>query len=113
MTFGELVLLPLQRDPNKIASTFHATVVSDRSGRSVASLHGRDQRSPLAVLPTATGKSLIVGQFAADVLAADPAERIAIVTHVKELDSQDSRALLSLWPDAPCGILSAGLGGAR
>jgi DNA repair protein RadD len=64
----------------------------------------------LAILPTGTGKSLIIAQFTADVLAADPTARVAIITHVKELIAQNYRALLSLWPEAPCGILSAGLG---
>jgi len=79
----------------------------------VAAMHramAETSDSPLAILPTATGKSLIIGQFTTDVLADDPTARIAIVTHVKELIAQNCRALLSLWPDAPCGILSAGLG---
>jgi len=79
----------------------------------VAAMHramAETSDSPLAILPTATGKSLIIGQFTTDVLAADPTARVAIVTHVKELIAQNCRALLSLWPDAPCGILSAGLG---
>jgi DNA repair protein RadD len=66
--------------------------------------------APLVIMPTGTGKSLVIAQFTADVLAADPTLRVAIATHVKELIAQNFRAMKTLWPDAPAGILSAGLG---
>ena len=36
--------------------------------------------------------------------------RIGVVTHVRELIQQDHQELLRLWPGAPAGIYSAGLG---
>jgi superfamily II DNA or RNA helicase len=43
------------------------------------------------------------------VLAQWPDERIVILTHVRELISQNFAELLRLWPEAPAGIYSAGL----
>jgi DNA repair protein RadD len=65
---------------------------------------------PLIVMPTGSGKSLVIAQFICDVIRCDSKIRVAVITHVKELIAQDYRALKSLWPDAPVGILSAGLG---
>lgn len=64
----------------------------------------------LLALPTGTGKSLIIGELIRRVLAEWPNQRFIILTHVKELISQDIKALLSVWPTAPYGIYSAGLG---
>lgn len=65
---------------------------------------------PLIVLPTGTGKSFVIAQFLKDAIAKWPKTRIIIATHVKELVQQDYLELLKLWPDAPAGVLSAGLG---
>jgi hypothetical protein len=64
---------------------------------------------PLLVLPTASGKSLVMAAFIQEVLAQWPAERIVILTHVRELISQNFAELIRLWPEAPAGIYSAGL----
>ena len=42
-------------------------------------------------------------------LAQWPDERIIILTHVRELISQNFAELIRLWPEAPAGIYSAGL----
>jgi DNA repair protein RadD len=39
-----------------------------------------------------------------------PGTRIILATHVKELIAQNYQALLRMWPSAPAGIYSAGLG---
>ena len=65
---------------------------------------------PLVVIPTAGGKSLVMAAFIEGVLRAWPDQRILVVTHVRELIAQNHAELIGLWPDAPAGIYSAGLG---
>ena len=62
------------------------------------------------VLPTAAGKSLVAAAFIEGVLKAWPDQRILIVTHVRELIAQNHAEMIGLWPEAPAGIYSAGLG---
>jgi DNA repair protein RadD len=66
--------------------------------------------NPLVVIPTAGGKSLVMASFIEGVLKAWPGQRILIVTHVRELIAQNHAEMIGLWPDAPAGIYSAGLG---
>lgn len=66
--------------------------------------------NPLVVIPTAGGKSLVMAYFIEGVLKAWPDQRILIVTHVRELIAQNHAEMIGLWPDAPAGIYSAGLG---
>jgi DNA repair protein RadD len=66
--------------------------------------------NPLVVIPTAGGKSLVMASFIDGVLKAWPDQRILIVTHVRELIAQNHAEMLGLWPEAPAGIYSAGLG---
>ncbi|WP_421717470.1 DEAD/DEAH box helicase [Algiphilus sp.] len=63
--------------------------------------------NPLAVLPTGSGKSLILADFVAQTMQAWPDQRILACTHVGELVEQDAKALFSYWPGAPAGIYSA------
>lgn len=63
----------------------------------------------LIVLPTGAGKSLILASICKTILTNYPTLRIAIVTHVRELISQNYKELIRLWPEAPAGIYSAGL----
>lgn len=64
---------------------------------------------PLAVIPTGGGKSLVIATFLREVLEQHPDTRMMVVTHVKELISQNYAELMSEWPTAPAGIYSAGL----
>lgn len=66
--------------------------------------------NPLVIIPTAGGKSLVMAAFIEGVLKAWPDQRILIVTHVRELIAQNHAELIGLWPEAPAGIYSAGLG---
>lgn len=70
---------------------------------------GGNTGNPLAVLPTGTGKSVVIAGFVREALAAYPETRILMLTHVKELIAQNYQALIRMWPDAPAGIYSAGL----
>jgi DNA repair protein RadD len=69
--------------------------------------------APLVVAPTGAGKSVIIAEFMRRALADYPGTRILLATHVKELVAQNCQALLRLWPSAPAGIYSAGLGQRR
>jgi len=65
---------------------------------------------PILVLPTGAGKSPVQAEFIREVLEKWPDQRILCLVHVKELVEQNHRTLLRLWPDAPAGIYSAGVG---
>ena len=66
--------------------------------------------NPILALPTATGKSVIIGAFIKAVMEQYPTTRIMMLTHVKELIAQNAHKLSSMWEYAPLGIFSAGLG---
>jgi len=65
--------------------------------------------NPLIALPTGTGKSVLPAAFISGILRRWPNQRFGMITHVKELISQNAEELLKLWPEAPLGIYSAGL----
>lgn len=65
--------------------------------------------NPLVVMPTGTGKSVVIGGFVREAISAWADTRIVVLTHVKELIAQNFQALLRAWPGAPAGIYSAGL----
>ena len=68
-----------------------------------------DTGNPLIVLPTGTGKSVVIAEFCRQVLGQWPDTKILVVTHVRELIKQNYDELKGLWPKAPAGINSAGL----
>lgn len=70
----------------------------------------KDGGSPLLVLPTGAGKSLVIATLMQELLGNYPDMRILNVTHVRELLTQNYRELLGIWPFAPAGLFSAGLG---
>ena len=67
------------------------------------------QDNPCVVLPTGTGKSLVLAQLATDAVTLWQA-RVIILAHVKELLEQNADKLNRLCPDLDVGIYSAGLG---
>lgn len=66
--------------------------------------------NPVIALPTGTGKSLIPPDFIYRVMETWPSQRFAILVHVKELIEQNWRTMIRVWPAAPAGVVSAGLG---
>jgi len=66
--------------------------------------------SPLIVLPTGAGKSLVLGTICKELIENYSDMRILVVTHVRELILSNFRELLNIWPFAPAGIFSAGVG---
>jgi DNA repair protein RadD len=65
--------------------------------------------NPCLVLPTGSGKSHIVAALCKDALQNWPETRVLMLTHVKELISQNAAKMREHWPNAPMGIYSAGL----
>jgi len=66
--------------------------------------------NPVLALPPGTGKSVVIGAFVKQVYSLYPCQRIMMVTHVKELIVQNFEKLMTMWPTAPAGVYSAGLG---
>lgn len=62
-------------------------------------------KNPLCVLPTGGGKSLVLAAF---IKAVSP-EPVLVLSHVRELLTQDAQALKRLAPDISQGFFSAGL----
>jgi len=65
--------------------------------------------NPLIVMPTASGKSLVIAELCRRIKRKDPDGRIIIATHVKELVEQNYAELKRWWPECDAGICSAGL----
>lgn len=66
--------------------------------------------NPLIAMPTGTGKSVVIARFLQGVYHLYPRQRIMLLTHVKELIQQNYEKLKMIWPFAPAGVYSAGLG---
>lgn len=62
------------------------------------------------VLPTGAGKSVIIGALVKDAFQKWPKTKVLMVSHVQELVQQNYEKLRQLWPNAPVGVYSAGLG---
>lgn len=71
----------------------------------------KNQGNALISIATGCGKSYIMAQFLKEAIEKFPITRFIVATFAKELIQQNFNELIKLWPDAPAGILSAGLGG--
>lgn len=65
--------------------------------------------APLIVAPTGSGKSCIVAHLCKTILDKRPDYHTLIVSHRKEIISQNARKLQELMPETRIGIYSAGL----
>ena len=65
--------------------------------------------NPCMVLPTGSGKSHIVAALCKDALQNWPETQILMLTHVKELISQNAEKMREHWQNAPLGIYSSSL----
>ena len=63
----------------------------------------------LIALPTAAGKTIIFSHFIKEVFAKNPNARFLVMAHRKELVAQAETKLKSVWPEAPVGVLAAGM----
>lgn len=66
--------------------------------------------NPLIDLATGCGKSLVMARIIKRLLDGWPDMRVMVITHVAELIEQNFLELVGIWPFAPAGIYSAGLG---
>jgi len=69
-----------------------------------------DGGNGLIVLPTGSGKALVIAKLIEELLADYPDLRIANITDSKTLVEQNFKEFIGLAPFAPAGIYSAGLG---
>lgn len=70
---------------------------------------GKNPGNPCLVLPTGSGKSVIVAELCRDAVTSWPGTRILMLVHVQELVAQNAEKVRKLWPNAPLGVYSAGL----
>lgn len=66
--------------------------------------------NPLIVLPTGTGKSLVLSEICRRSIAEYGEMKIVVITHVMELIKQNHDEMMRQWPEADAGIYSAGIG---
>lgn len=57
-----------------------------------------------------TGKSLVIAYLIKSIFYNYPNQKVIMVTHVMELIEQNYSKLMTIWPTAPAGVYSAGLG---
>lgn len=69
----------------------------------------KEKGNPLIVAPCGAGKSLIIGEVVKGVMQY-PGTRVLVLAHRVELLEQNEAELKNLWPEAPTGFFSAGLG---
>lgn len=71
---------------------------------------GGGNGNPCVAWPTGTGKSVLPAIFIKSVLEIWPTQKFLLMSHVKELLIQNGDVLKKVWPDAPLGYFSAGIG---
>lgn len=81
----------------------------DEAVAAVFDYFAENDGNPLVVQPTGAGKSVVLAEFIRRACRLYPDTRILLLSHVKELLTQDAAAVLRLWPDAPISLYSAGL----
>lgn len=67
-------------------------------------------RNPVLVLPTGTGKSVIIAYIIQRAVQTWKGVKVLMLTHVGELVKQNAGKLSTIWPEADIGICSATLG---
>jgi DNA repair protein RadD len=67
-------------------------------------------QNPLIEMATGTGKSIVLSYLTKELCEAFPQYNVLMLVHVRELIAQNAQTLMRVWPSAPLGINSAGLG---
>ena len=80
-----------------------------RAIRETYSWLDENEGNPCIVAPTGSGKGWICAGFCEDLLKYSPDCRILVLSHVRELLTQNAEKLLQAWPNAPVSLYSAGL----
>lgn len=78
--------------------------------KSICKYFESNDGNPIVAMPTGTGKSVVIAMFLQIAFQYSKDQKILILTHVKELIEQNYLKLLTVWPSAPVGIYSSGLG---
>lgn len=71
--------------------------------------NSNESGNPCLVLPTGSGKSHIIAALVKDALTSWPETSVLMLTHQKELISQNAEKMREHWRNAPMGIYSASL----
>lgn len=100
-------------EPTTIITCEHKMIV-DRPYQKAAvdsiwSYFRANSGNPILALPTGSGKSVVLARFLKSIYDLYPNQKILILSHVKNILSQNYAKLMAVWPGAPCGIYSAGL----
>lgn len=66
--------------------------------------------NPCVVMPTGSGKSVVIAELCRQALQEWPETRIVMLTRSMELIQQNAEKLRTIWPGAPMGVYSASLG---
>lgn len=85
----------------------------DYQSATIAAIHAYNRanpgKNPCVVLPTGSGKSVVIAEMCRHALQNWPDLKFLMLADVKELVEQNAAELREMWPDAPMGIYSAGL----
>lgn len=65
---------------------------------------------PCVVLPTGSGKSIVIAELCRQAITEWPETHIVMLTRSVELINQNAEKLRAIWPGAPMGIYSASAG---
>ena len=65
---------------------------------------------PCIVLPTGSGKSVVIAELCRQAITEWPETQIVMLTRSVELINQNAEKLRTIWPGAPMGIYSASAG---
>ncbi len=98
------------RFPSKMPGGITLRWYQEEASNAIFDYFEHNEGNPIVAMPTGTGKSLVIADFCRKALQQYPGTRIIKLTHVKELIEQNFKKLLEIWPLAPAGIFSAGLG---
>jgi DNA repair protein RadD len=79
------------------------------AAHSIPKYFSEKKGNPILAMPTGTGKSVVIAMLV-QMIMQWPGQRVIIATHVKELIAQNYEKMMAVWPNAPAGIFSSGLG---
>ena len=71
---------------------------------------GNNTGHPCVVLPTGSGKSIVIAELCRKAITEWPETHIVMLTRSVELINQNAEKLRAIWPGAPMGIYSASAG---
>jgi DNA repair protein RadD len=89
------------------STTFHLRYYQQEAVSACWQYLRQQAGNPVVVLPTGAGKSLVIAQMCADVLAWGG--KVIVLQHRKELIQQNANKILALLPGVDVGLHSSGL----